>query len=128
MNGRPAAGYRDAAPDRRGALFVFAPPDVMRTLASGTRIIELISSPMALVEKAFGGGDWEPAPDRFPMPGLAAPAGAPVETVTNFTSTDNQFMTLEFYGNPGTVHVVATGWQIADHGPPTRVVTYKFKI
>lgn len=64
-------------------------------LASGKELIEIISSPMALVdEKARG--SWVEAPDRFPLDPASGLARGDVATDARLKPTDAHFLTLEF--------------------------------
>jgi hypothetical protein len=90
------------------------------TLRSGAELIEIISSPMSLVdEKARG--VWAAAPERFPSvrPSQAAPASlAPtgVETVRSFAPNDRHFLTLEFHRRGSGAALRVRHWPVADRG------------
>jgi hypothetical protein len=69
------------------------------SLRSGANLVEIISSPMSLVDPAVE-GKWEEAPKLFPA---VRPANAPaslasgeVSTMAGFTPTAGHFLTLEF--------------------------------
>jgi hypothetical protein len=70
------------------------------SLRSGQELVEIISSPMSLVdEKARG--SWQKAPTIFPIvrPDTRAPsrlARSNVVTDAKFAPTDSHFLTLEF--------------------------------
>jgi hypothetical protein len=84
-------------------------------LSSGAELVELISSPLSLVDKAVG-GSWKRAPAFFPaieVPGVATGA---IRTET-YAVTTNHFVTVEFssLGQAG-VLMAARAWPIADDG------------
>jgi hypothetical protein len=65
------------------------------SLRSGGELIEIISSPMSLVdEKARG--KWEAAPVTFPTTAPSQLARSEVVTEGTFATTDGHFLTLEF--------------------------------
>ena len=64
-------------------------------LASGKELIEIISSPMALVDDKAR-GTWAEAPDRFPASSGSGLARGDVATDARFKATDAHFLTLEF--------------------------------
>lgn len=64
-------------------------------LASGKELIEIISSPMALVHDSAR-GTWVEAPDRFPSSAGIGLARSDVTTDARFKATDAHFLTLEF--------------------------------
>jgi hypothetical protein len=68
-------------------------------LRSGAELIEIISSPLSLVDEAAR-GEWTRAPTRFPAVGPAAStpaalAASQVETEGEFAPTGGHFLTLE---------------------------------
>ena len=83
-------------------------------LPSGIELIEVISSPLSLVDKAVG-GNWQQAPDYFPaieIPGLTS---TPVRTET-YAVTTNHFVTIEFSAVGSAVSLAARAWPIAEGG------------
>jgi hypothetical protein len=64
-------------------------------LASGKELIEIISSPMALVHESAR-GTWSEAPDRFPPKLGSGLARSDVSTDVRLKATDAHFLTLEF--------------------------------
>jgi hypothetical protein len=76
-------------------------------LPSGAELIEVISSPLALVDRRAG-GKWSPPPDRFPAVDVGVPP-ARVETVTyqgkTFEESVNHFLTLELQSVGGEVRL-----------------------
>jgi hypothetical protein len=76
-------------------------------LPSGAELIEVISSPLALVDRRAG-GKWGRPPARFPAVDVGVPP-ARIETVTyqgrEFEEADNQFLTLELQSVGGEVRL-----------------------
>lgn len=64
-------------------------------LASGKELVEIISSPMALVDEAAH-GKWVEAPERFPAASASGLTRIGVETDELFNPTNEHFLTLEF--------------------------------
>lgn len=87
------------------------------TLPSGASLLEIISSPMALVDKSAE-GKWNAAPGLFPEGEIPGMAKAPLRTERGFTITDNHFLTLEFTAVGGRVQVGAKAWPIVLGGAP----------
>ena len=84
------------------------------SLPSGAELIEVISSPLALVD-ASAGKKWSPPPDRFP----AIDAGVPparIETVSfegrPFEEWADQFLTLEFQSVGAEVRLEVRYWPV----------------
>ena len=93
-------------------------------LPSGLELLEVISSPLALVDKAVG-GSWKKAPDFFPSFDIPGMVKAPVQTET-YALTDNHFLTLEFSAMGGGVSVVVRAWPITEGGTIERsTVVYR---
>jgi hypothetical protein len=92
------------------------------TLRSGRELIELISSPMSLVdEKARG--SWAKAPSRFPSapPNGTTPASlarSDVSTEAGFAPTDRHFLTIEFTRRGPGAHLELRFWPVFDGGIP----------
>jgi hypothetical protein len=88
-------------------------------LPSGAELVEIISSPLALVDQAAG-GKWKAAPDRFPsvpVPGLAS---IPVSTDSSWQRFANHFITLELNDSAGGLRMVARAWETE---PPTAAIS-----
>ena len=95
------------------------------TLASGIKLIEVISSPMALVDDAVG-HDWDPPPNSFPdfdVPFVVRTRN--IEVDSEFKYADNQFMTLEFYADGATVKMRVKAWPVTGGHPPFNPVFEK---
>jgi len=80
-----------------------------------SRLIEVISSPMSLVDKKVG-GHWSAAPDQFPAFAVPGMARVPVSTVGSFQMTENHFLTLEFTGVGAGARMKVRNWPIARNG------------
>ena len=83
-------------------------------LESGERLIEVISSPTALVSRLVG-GKWGEPPARFPavpVPGVVARS---IED-HGFRCTENHFLTLEFSALGGNVRLRIRNWPIDERG------------
>ncbi len=94
-------------------------------LVSGADLIEVISSPLALVDW-LAGGAWTSAPDMFPVFAVPGVAKRPVETNQAFQRSDNHFLTLEFYESGARVHVTVKAWPIPQDGSkPKGTVVYE---
>jgi hypothetical protein len=95
------------------------------TLASGAELIEIISSPMSLVNPAVK-GKWERAPDVFPAvrPDSAAAhaslARSGVVSEPDFHPVDSHFLTLEFTKRGAGAQLGLRYWPISAGGmtPP----------
>jgi hypothetical protein len=83
-------------------------------LPSGTELIEVISSPLSLVDKAVG-GNWKRAPDFFPAINVPGIVSSPVRTET-YAVTSNHFVTVEFSAVGSAVAMAARAWPITDTG------------
>jgi len=90
-------------------------------LRSGAELIEIISSPMSLVDKAAK-GKWEEAPPQS-APSAMAPGG--VQTERHFSPNDTHFLTLELTKRGTGAHLRVRYWPIvggagvpADFGAP----------
>jgi hypothetical protein len=88
-------------------------------LASRMPLIEVISSPLALVDRAVG-GSFHAAPTRFPE----KPGGAPRLPVTTVPwtppeggLTENHFVTLAFTETDQSIRLRATAWAVAQSTP-----------
>ena len=88
------------------------------TLTSGRELIEVISSPMSLVDKKAE-GSWEEAPSLFPpfaLPGATMPGvvRARVHTLEKetFSPIDSHFLTLEFSATGAQVRMTVRLWPV----------------
>jgi hypothetical protein len=93
------------------------------SLAHGVELIEIISSPTALVSDVVG-KNWKRAPDFFPAGEMPGVVKAPVRTERAFTLTDNHFLTLQFSLSGARVKMTAKAWLTTNSGtkPIPRVV------
>jgi hypothetical protein len=87
------------------------------TLLNGTELIEIISSPMSLVEappgfSLFGG--WEEAPKVFNVPGSPR-----IRTDTTFKFARNHFLTLEFRSKGAGAQLIVRDWPFRQDGSPS---------
>ncbi|MGH8458143.1 MAG: hypothetical protein ACRESV_02230, partial [Nevskiales bacterium] len=80
-------------------------------LATGEKLVEVISSPLALVDKNAG-LKWEPAPERLAVNGIPAFAGRPIETDRGLQTYADQFTTLEFSAWGASVRMKMRVWPI----------------
>ena len=92
------------------------------SLRSGRDLIEIISSPLSLVdEKARG--SWKKAPERFPsgrpdVTTSASLARSDVVTDVEFAPTDSHFLTLEFTRRGPGAHLRLRYWPVFKGGVP----------
>jgi hypothetical protein len=88
------------------------------TFSSGHELIEVISSPMSLVDKQAE-GSWEEAPSLFPPVALPAMVGAQVHTLAKdtFSPIDSHFLTLEFSATGAHVRITVRCWPVRRQGP-----------
>ena len=85
-------------------------------LPSGAELIEVISSPLALVDKSAGGG-WAAAPETFPSFDVSGAAKQRITTETSWQTSTNHFLTLAFTARgPGAVDMAVRYWPIAVDG------------
>ncbi len=87
------------------------------TFSSGRELIEVISSPMSLVDKQAE-GSWEEAPSLFPPVALPGVVGAQVHTLAKdtFSPIDSHFLTLEFSATGPHVHLTVRCWPVRRQG------------
>jgi hypothetical protein len=87
------------------------------TLISGGELIEVISSPMSLVDQ-LAEGSWEKAPDLFPPFVLPGVVRAQVHTLAEetFSPITSHFLTLEFAATGARVRMTVRLWAIGRHG------------
>lgn len=87
-------------------------------LPSGRDVIEIISSPMSLVEApavmSLVGGGWKPASDTFNVPGSPG-----ITTDTTFNFARNHFLTLEFRADGVGALLTVRDWPFKPDGSPT---------
>jgi hypothetical protein len=84
-------------------------------LQSGLDLIEIISSPTALVDDTVG-GKWHGPPDHYPsfdVPGV--PKGL-VEVEKSYTLVDNHFLTIQFSQTGAQVRMRVKAWPITNPG------------
>jgi hypothetical protein len=80
------------------------------SLGSGAELIEIISSPLALVDKKAG-GKWNGAPTAFPAKPIPGVVQWPVVT-ESFQAADPHFLTLELVGVGPAVDLTVKYWPI----------------
>lgn len=88
-------------------------------LRSGLELIEIISSPTALVDDKVG-KKWGEPPTFYPsfdIPGIARGA---IETVGNFRLVDDHFLTIQFSAIGTQVRMVVKAWPITGPGVTSR--------
>jgi len=88
-------------------------------LPSGAELVEIISSPLALVDAAAG-GTWEAAPDRFPAVPIPGIASVPVTTDMTWQRFANHFITLELNASGGGLRTVVRAWETE---PPAAAIS-----
>ena len=83
------------------------------TLVSGGELIEVISSPMSLVDKNAE-GSWQEAPNLFPPFALPGVARAQVHTLASqtFSPINSHFLTLEFSATGARVRMSIRFWPV----------------
>lgn len=84
-------------------------------LRPDVELVEVISSPTALVNKLVG-GKWNAAPERYPAFNVAGVSHQAVTTDTNFTLTDNHFLTLAFSSLGQRTRVLIKAWPVVRDG------------
>jgi hypothetical protein len=89
------------------------------TLPSGAELVEIVSSPLALVNPAAG-GKWEAAPRRFPSVPIPRLASIPVTTDNTWRRFANHFVTLELNDSGGGLCVVVRTWETE---PPAAAIS-----
>jgi hypothetical protein len=87
------------------------------TPTSGGELIEVISSPMSLVDK-LAEGSWEEAPNLFPPLVLPGVARAQVHTLEEetFSAITSHFLTLEFAATGAHVRMTVRFWPVGRQG------------
>ena len=84
-------------------------------LPSGGELVELISSPMALVDRSAG-GSWHAAPDRFPAEPIPGIKSLPVTTDVTWKRFSNHFVTIELNDLAGGLSVRVRAWETEPAG------------
>jgi hypothetical protein len=79
-------------------------------LAAGAELVELISSPLALVERSLG-GSWHAAPAWFPAEAIPGIRRLPVTTNPNWKPVSNHFVTIELNDRAGGLSIRARAWE-----------------
>ena len=81
------------------------------TLTPGRDLIEVISSPMSLVDQKAE-GNWQEAPDLFPSFALPGVVQVPVSTLAKeaFSPIHGHFLTLEFAATGAQVRMIVRLW------------------
>jgi hypothetical protein len=87
------------------------------TLASGIQLIEVISSPLALVDDLVG-HKWGEPPKFFPDFDVPLVVRSRQIEVQDFKYAENQFMTLEFSAEGATVNMKINAWPVTGGEPP----------
>ena len=93
-------------------------------LASGCTLTEVISSPLALVDRRAA-GTWSPAPARFPERAAAGLVPIAVETEPGWRPTGAHYLTLEFWSQGPAVQLRVRVWPVGEAGvdaPPGTAV------
>jgi hypothetical protein len=87
------------------------------TLTSGRELLEVIASPMSLVDKKAE-GSWEEAPDLFPPFAVPGVVRAQVQTLQKetFSPIDSHFLTLEFAVSGAQVRMTVRFWPVRRQG------------
>jgi hypothetical protein len=87
------------------------------TFTSGAELIEVISSPMSLVDKKAE-GSWDEAPGLFPPFAVPGVAQAQVHTLAKevFSPIDSHFLTLEFAASGAHVRMTVRLWPVGRQG------------
>jgi hypothetical protein len=87
----------------------------------GVEIIEVMSSPMALVDP-LARATWAPAPPLFPAFELPGTVQHPVASVA-FSRNDNHFQTIEFFADGAFVRMRVRFWPVEGLGQPPSPLT-----
>jgi hypothetical protein len=86
------------------------------SLRTGVELIEIISSPLALVDRRAQGG-WSPAPSCFPAEPRDGAVQSPV-TTEPFRTNAPHFLTLELHALGRAVELVVRHWPIPPSDEP----------
>jgi hypothetical protein len=93
------------------------------TLPSGVDLLEVISSPMALVDTKAE-GHWIEAP-QFPAFGIPGVVKAKTQTEQGFQFTQSHFLTLEFSAAGAFINMTVKLWPVVqDAGMPRSTIIY----
>jgi hypothetical protein len=79
------------------------------TLSSGAELVEIIASPMALVDRRAG-LKWSTAPDWFPSAPVPGLASVRVHTNQHWNHFLNHFITLDFTAKGGGMRMLVRAW------------------
>ncbi len=88
-------------------------------LGSDAELIEVISSPTALVDEKAG-GKWARPPARYPSFEIQGVAKGPVEVVEDYTLFADHFLTLQFSDIGARVRMVIKAWPVIKPGERPR--------
>jgi hypothetical protein len=81
-------------------------------------LIEVIASPLALVDRRAG-GSWSPPPEQFPAVAIPGVPRVPVTRVRTLESWANHFLTVELSdAGGGGVSLNVHHWPVASDGQP----------
>ncbi|CAN5285252.1 hypothetical protein BH24CHL7_BH24CHL7_12090 [soil metagenome] len=83
-------------------------------LPNGRRLIEIVASPMMLVDDRAG-RSWKQPPPTFPARAIPGAISTPV-TVSPFRTVENHFATLALWSEGAGVRLEHTAWQIGTDG------------
>jgi hypothetical protein len=92
------------------------------TLPSGRRIVEIIASPLALVDGLVG-GHWKPPPAMYPVVPVPAVPQVAV-TAEAYQQVVDHAMTVGFSGVGASVRMTATSWPIRPCQPAVGTVAH----
>ncbi len=94
-------------------------------LPSGANLVEVIASPLALVDKKAG-GTFQPPPGVFPAFGIAGTTPCTTWCDPVYQVEGNHFATVEFHSLGPRVQMFVRAWPIPTNGArPVSSVTYK---
>jgi hypothetical protein len=100
------------------------------SLISGGELVEIISSPLSLVDTKAE-GSWEEAPTLFPPFALPGVTRVPVHTLASqtFSPVNSHFLTLEFSATGAQVHLSVRFWpvgrQLSGQGPGVGAIVFQ---
>lgn len=83
-------------------------------LPNGHRLVEIVASPMILVDD-HAGRNWRSPPQTFPAWPIPGAVSSPV-TVSPFQTVENHFATLGLWSEGASVRLEHTGWEIGTDG------------
>jgi hypothetical protein len=95
-------------------------------LKPGVELIEIISSPMTLVNDLVG-KQWHEAPNFFPASNLpgAVSSRIPLVTKDDWKQFDNHFLTIEFFGIGTSVKMRVWNWLVGGGGTSSSTMIYE---